>query len=75
MLSERGKRRLRIAAGLLRSEGVKFDCPRDQFYERIQDVLAGLPAERQATLKGLVDWVEEYELASPAQAPTSARGS
>lgn len=75
MLSERGKHRLRIAAGLLRSEGIKFDCPRDQFYEKIQEVLAGLPAERQATLKELVDWVEDYDLASAAQAPTSARSS
>ncbi len=75
-LSDRAKLRLRLAAGLLRSEGVKFDCPRDQFYEKIQEVLAGLPAERQAALRELVDWVEDYERAEVgAQVPASARGT
>jgi len=60
---------------LLRSDGVKFDCPREQFYDKIQEVLAGLSAERQATLKDLVDWVEEYERTGAAHVPTSTRGS
>lgn len=73
-LSDRAKHRLRLAAGLLRSEGVSFDCPRDQFYDKIQEVLAGLPAARQAALRELVDWVEDYDRAVDAvQVPTSAR--
>ena len=60
-LSERAKHRLRIAAGLLRTEGIKLDCTREQFYEKIQESLADLPADRQASLKVLVDWVEDYD--------------
>jgi hypothetical protein len=62
-LSERAKRRLRLAAGLLRSEGVKFDCPRDKFYDEIQQKVTTLAADRQASLKALVDWLEDYERA------------
>lgn len=60
LLSDRAKHRLRIAAGLLRADGVKFDVPRDQFYETIQDVLNGLAPDRQSALRSLVDWVEDY---------------
>lgn len=80
-LSERGKLRLRIAAGLLRAEGVRFDVPRDQFYETIQRVLSDLDPERQARLKGLVDWVEDYDRhdaasqAAPSSSPTSPKTS
>ena len=61
-LSDRGKRRLRIAAGFLRAEGHKLDCPRDQFYEKIQEVLGGLSDAHQKALKSLVDWVEDYDI-------------
>lgn len=75
-LSDRAKHRLRLAAGLLRAQGTSFECPRDQFYDKVQEVLAGLPAEKQAALRELVDWVEDYDRAERAgQAPTSARGS
>ncbi|MBY0365161.1 MAG: hypothetical protein K2X12_02880 [Burkholderiaceae bacterium] len=75
-LSDRAKHRLRLAAGLLRSEGVSFECPRDQFYDKVQEVLAGLPADKQAHLRELVDWVEDYDRAERVgQVPTSARGS
>lgn len=60
MLSDRAKQRLRIAAGLLRADGVKFDVPRDQFYETIQRVLSELDPARQSALRSLVDWVEDY---------------
>lgn len=63
-LTDRAKFRLKVAAGLLRSEGVKFDCPRDQFYESIQATLAELPEEKRASLRELVDWIEDYERAS-----------
>lgn len=66
-LSERGKHRLRLAAGFLRADGFKLDCPRDQFYDKVQEVLASLPAEKQADLKTLVDWVEDFDRHEPAQ--------
>ncbi|MGQ3054708.1 MAG: hypothetical protein ACT6S0_23220 [Roseateles sp.] len=74
-LPERAKHRLRLAAGLLRSEGHTFDVPRDEFYDQVQKALAGLSAERQARLKSLVDWVEVYDNALPSQAPTSSKRS
>lgn len=60
LLSDRAKHRLRIAAGLLRADGVKFDVPRDQFYETIQRVLSELDPDRQSALRSRVDWVEDY---------------
>jgi hypothetical protein len=79
-LSERAKHRLKIAAGLLRGSGTKLDFPRDQFYEKIQNVLAALPDEQQRKLKSLVDWVEDYDRADVSarsqnsHKPTSAKG-
>ena len=67
-LSERGKLRLRIAAGLLRGMGRKLSFPREQFYDEIQAVLSALPAPEQAELKGLVDWVESYDRAETQSA-------
>lgn len=75
-LSDRAKQRLRIAAGLLRSQGMKFDGPRDEFYETIQAAISALTAEQQERLKGHVDWVEDYENAGrafQAQVPTSSK--
>jgi len=66
-LSDRVKRRFHSAARLLRTDGVKFHFPREQFHEQIQNVLEKLPAERHATRKAMVDWVEDYDLASEAQ--------
>lgn len=74
LLSDRAKHRLRVAAGLLRADGVKFDVPRDQFYETIQRVLSELPPDRQSALRSLVDWVEDYcraESASQSAGPAS----
>lgn len=61
MLSDRGKHRLKLAAGLLRGSGQKLDWPREDFYDKIQEHLATLAGERQNDLKAQVDWVEEYE--------------
>lgn len=69
-LSERAKRRLRIAAALLRGQGTCVKCTREEFYDQIQTVLGALPHERHASLKALVDWVEDYDLAGDAQVPT-----
>ena len=66
-LSDRAKRRLRLAARLLRADGVKIHFPREQFYEQIQNLLAKLPIERWATLRGRVDRVEDYDLASETE--------
>jgi len=69
-LSERAKRRLRIAAALLRGQGTRITFPREEFYDRIQALLGALHHERHATLKALVDWVEDYDLADDARVPT-----
>lgn len=66
-LSERAKHRLKIAAGLLRGMGRKLDFPRDQFYERIQQELAGLTDDERRHLKELADWVEAYDRADEAR--------
>jgi hypothetical protein len=60
-LSDRAKRRLQLLAGLLRSSGMRLDMPREQFYEEVQKTVGGLSAERQAELKAMVDWLEDYE--------------
>jgi hypothetical protein len=72
-LSERAKRRLRIAAGFLRGQGTRINCPREEFYDYIQTLLGALHHERHATLKALVDWVEDYDLAGDARAATHAQ--
>lgn len=67
-LSDRAKHRLKVAAALLRSagHGKALDCPRDQFYEKIQEVISGLAESKQIELKALVDWVESYDKATAA---------
>ena len=72
-LSDRAKHRLRLAADLLRSDGVRLDCPRDQFYPKIQEALAAMASDQQARLRALVDWVEEYDNAGPPENPALAK--
>jgi hypothetical protein len=60
-LGWRAKYRLRLAAGLLRAEGHRFEIPRDQFYEHIALVLERLPEPDRNRLKGLVDWIEAFD--------------
>ena len=75
-LSERAKRRLQIAAAMLRSQGVRLDVPRNAFYDAIQKLLWDLPVEQRVELRTLVDWVEAYERTEDgAQPPTSTRVS
>lgn len=68
-LTERAKQRLRLVAGMLRAKGRAFDVPREQFYDRVQEVVRALPAERREKLRATVDWAEEYE---NAKVPTDA---
>jgi hypothetical protein len=58
-ISGRGKRRLQIAANLLRSEGAKFDG--ENFYDVVIKTISELDEMRKSEIKSLVDWVEEYE--------------
>ncbi len=60
-LTERAKVRLRLLAALLRGRGHRLDMPRAKFYEEVQAIAAELPANERQELKGLVDWVEDYE--------------
>lgn len=67
-LSKRAIYRLDLAKGILPSMGHKRIFRKDHFY---QDLLAFLnsmnPAEYEK-LKGMVDWVEQYEIAEAGYA-------
>jgi hypothetical protein len=73
-LSDRAKRRLQLLAGLLRSGGMTFDVPRDRFYDEVQKAAAGLSVERQAELKELVNWLEDYERGAQEWTAASEQG-
>lgn len=60
-LTPRGKYRLRLAAGLLRARGKRFEMPRDLFYDAIAQEIASLSNAERSDLKALVDWVEAYD--------------
>lgn len=62
-LGERAKHRLRLAAGLLRGSGYRFDCPRAQFYDVVIEAVNALSPEAKVRLRSDVDWLEAYELA------------
>lgn len=59
--NERAKLRLRLAAGLIGGEGRTLKLDRTNFYpEMLKVIESQTPAERER-VKGLVDWLEDYE--------------
>lgn len=60
MISDRGKYRLRLAARFLRQEGHRFDGA--NFYTMVIKAISGLDQEAHEHLRGLIDWIEEYEI-------------
>lgn len=79
ILSDRGKRRLQLAAGLLRSAGVRFDVPRHEFYDALLATIRRLPPVQQNKLRAHVDWAEAYEreearVVPPRSSATAVRG-
>lgn len=66
-LSDRAKARLKIAANFLRQRGIKFDD--GNFYDSVISALENQPDREH--LKGLVDWVEDYEKAEVNYYPAS----
>lgn len=60
-ISERGKRRLRIAARFLRKEGHRFNS--ENFYEAVLAAIKNLDEDKQLALQEQIDWLEEYEIA------------
>ena len=60
-LSDKAKHRLRIAANLLRQSGFRFK--NGNFYDAVIDVISQMDVPERTKLKGLVDWLESYELA------------
>jgi len=58
-LNDRAKYRLRVAAQLLRQQGISFPANGD-FYGQVLTALQAQP-DPQA-IKELVDWVEAYDL-------------
>lgn len=69
-LSDRAKLRLRLAAGLLRGNGMKFDMPRNEFYPAIQKILGDLEGTEKQRLKDLTDWLEDYVNNEPVEPKT-----
>jgi len=65
-LNDRAKLRLRLAAAILRGRSKarkeKTDLPvsRENFYVDMLALLEQLPKDEQASLKELVDWLEQY---------------
>src|ERR1035441_4883454 len=72
-LGERAKLRLRLLAGLLRARGYRLDMARARFYDEIQAIASSLPADQQAELKSLVDWLADYERAEQALSTSETR--
>ncbi|MFP3709697.1 hypothetical protein SB783_37420 [Paraburkholderia sp. SIMBA_009] len=66
-LSERAKKRLRIAAGFLRARGIEFPKEGD-FYGTVLRALDEQPDK--GNLRELVDWVEQYDDAEAELAPS-----
>jgi hypothetical protein len=71
-LSGRAKARLKRARLLLQAEPQRFGLPRGWKldaptgpYEAIQAALEGLSPQTRDELRGLVDWVEDYEQSEP----------
>lgn len=71
-LSERAKARLKIAAQLLRHEPQGFGLAKGWrlddtpgFFEGIELSVQCLQAQHREHLKGLVDWVEDYDRHKP----------
>lgn len=60
MISDRGKHRLRLAARFLRQKGHRFDGA--NFYTTVIKAIGGLDQEVHEHLRGLVNWIEEYEI-------------
>jgi len=73
--SERARRRLRIAAGLLQLNDLSVDRLGEGFCPAVLSVIHALDEPRQEQLRGLVDWVEAYELEEDRQFGRSHRGA
>lgn len=76
-LSERAKARLKAAVRLLRGSPESFGLPKSWklddsrgYFEGIQSCINDLDPERREHLKGLVDWVEEFEGAADPAGPS-----
>lgn len=59
-LSSRARQRLRMAARMLRAQGVKIDDT-NGFYPGVLASIAALADLDRTILRGLVDWVGDYE--------------
>jgi hypothetical protein len=81
-LSDRAKARLRHARQLMQSDPPFFGLQKGWklndaggVYEAIQAAIEGLAEPAREKLRGLVDWVEEYDQAETAAAPSAPRPS
>lgn len=61
-ISERGRRRLEIAARLLKLDVARHETA-EAYFAAVLAAIAKLSNEGQAVLRGHVDWVEAYEWA------------
>lgn len=76
VLGDRAKKRLRIAAGLLRGSGKRprdLGLSRENFYPDLQVLIANLADDERTLLKECTDWVEAYDNASDAIGQNDSR--
>lgn len=67
-LSKRAIYRLDLAKGLLPSMGHKRIFRKEHFYEDLLAFLQSMNPAEYEKLKGMVDWIEHYELADAGHA-------
>lgn len=70
VFSARAKLRLRLAAGLIGGEGRTLKLDRANFYPEMLKVIEAQTPEQREYIKGLVDWLEDYENAAKAEQPS-----
>ncbi|MGE4125483.1 MAG: hypothetical protein AB7E59_09515 [Pusillimonas sp.] len=68
--TDRAKLRLRLAAGLIGGEGRTLKLDRANFYPEMIKVIEAQTPEQREYIKGLVDWLEDYENAVKAEKPS-----
>jgi len=66
-LSNRAKLRLRLAAGLIGGPNKTLKLDRKNFYPQMIDYLKKMSDEEKNKLKEYVDWLEDFENATPIQ--------
>ncbi|QBC45868.1 hypothetical protein [Iodobacter fluviatilis] len=73
VFSERAKKRLRIVSKFFKPLKIEFKAARDEFYPAVVEKVKALDEETREALRGLTDWVEEYEREEAECYPTEKK--